>query len=200
MSRYVLISLMCLGCVGIVFLISHKTPSLQSHNQKGSVLQHSSAVARSSKSKSASADSPSSVSLPDAAVADLSGNKVPLVSFEGHPVLVVFWTTWCQPCNKEMAFLQEQAPSLKEDHNMTVIGVNMFTSEMSKTDVSRFVKSHYIHFPVLLDSKDQLTMALNVHTIPTSFLFNKEGKLIATKEGPLETKTLNQLIEKLKLS
>lgn len=200
MSRYLLVSLMCLGCIGAVFLFTHKTPSFHLNSMEKSAHQSSFVSSGTSSSLDSSKTVEPEVLLPEVPVTDLAGKQVSLASYGGRPALVVFWTTWCQPCKKEMAFLQEKAASLKATNHINVIGVNMFSSEFSKTEVRRFVKDRNIRFPVLLDGTDQLTAALNVHTIPSSFLFNKKGELIASTEGPLENQTLDQLIGKLKSS
>ncbi len=189
-SRYLFISLVCLGCLGSVFLFTDKSPSHSYQQEK----QESPSRPRLAEETTG----PVNVSLPEISLTDLSGKTISLNAYAGKPTLIVFWTTWCQPCKQEMAFLKTHASSLKKDDHITVVGVNMLTSELSKSDVSHFIQGKKIKFPILLDRDDQLTTALDVHTIPTSYLFNKKGKLVAKNEGPLETATLDKLINKLK--
>ena len=59
---------------------------------------------------------------PDFELKSLDGNVVHLSDFEGKPVLVNFWATWCGPCRAEFPDFQEA--SIDNADNLVIIGVN----------------------------------------------------------------------------
>ena len=63
----------------------------------------------SSPSKSAGAAQGPQVGkqAPDFQLQSLDGQSVSLSSFQGKPVLINFWATWCPPCRGEMPYIQQ---------------------------------------------------------------------------------------------
>src|SRR4030043_650264 len=66
---------------------------------------------------------------PDFELYDLSGNVHKLSDYEGTPVLLNFWATWCGPCRSEMPYIQE----IFEDEDwsakgLVILGVNIAES------------------------------------------------------------------------
>ncbi len=89
--------------------------------------------------------------------------------------LVNFWTTWCQPCRREMPALQEAQDRLGAD-GLRVIGVTRETVELET------VKTHLadvgVTYTILkLDGLHEKEW-LHVGVVPTSFLINADGKLM----------------------
>lgn len=140
---------------------------------------------------------PDSSSIPDVTVQALDGQPFKMSSKSGQPVMLVFFASWCTPCRQEMVQLNKWS-SLLQSKNIKLMGVNVISSELSSHDVQRFVDKNHLNFPIVLDTRDQLDIPLNVHTIPVSFLFDAKGKLIEKKEGPMETKDLHTFIEQIK--
>ena len=107
---------------------------------------------------------------------DVKGNKFNFENTKGKVVLVNFWATWCPPCVAEMPSLQ----SLYNDYNDKV--VFMFVAQDKVEKVSAFIAKKEYSLPVYY-SKTEAPSILTSKTIPTTYVINKEGKIIIAKTG-----------------
>lgn len=121
---------------------------------------------------------------PDFQFQDPEGRATSLSDLQGKPVLINFWATWCDPCVYEMPFIQ-QVYDEWSDRGLVVLAINV--GESSAT-VKRFLQSHSLSFPVLLDTEKAVTREYNVRGYPTTFLIDKEGVIVGYKVGPFQSK------------
>lgn len=105
---------------------------------------------------------------------DLEGKSWHLQSLRGKVVLVNFWATWCPPCRKEMPDLQALFDKYKGD-GFVVLSIS--DEEVAK--VAPFIAERKISYPVLLDPGRKVNEAFVVEGIPKSFVYDREGKLVA---------------------
>jgi peroxiredoxin len=110
----------------------------------------------------------------DFTLADLQGKSWHLRDLKGKVVLVNFWATWCPPCRKEMPDLQALYDQYK-DQGFVVLAID--DEEAAK--VSPFVVERNISIPVLLDPGRKVNEAFVVEGIPKSFVYDRDGKLVA---------------------
>ncbi|MBN2053391.1 TlpA family protein disulfide reductase [bacterium] len=113
---------------------------------------------------------------------DLDGNLVKLEDQKGRVVLVSFWTTYCQPCRKELPKLNEIYGELKDK------GLVFFSISSDKAadsaQVSKFVKQFRYTFPVLLDVDSAVVEKYHPErTPPFTALIDHEGNLRHTHRG-----------------
>ena len=117
---------------------------------------------------------------PDFTLTDLDGDKVSLSSFRGKIVIIDFWATWCPPCRKGIPdFVQMQ----KEygDDNLVVLGINVDqgdTPEAVKEKVDDFADDYKINYPVLFHNIEVVYAYGGIQSIPTTFILDKEGRVI----------------------
>jgi peroxiredoxin len=109
----------------------------------------------------------------DFTLKDLKGKKVTLSDLRGKIVLVNFWATWCPPCRKEMPDLDVIYTHF-QSQGLVILSIT--DEEMFK--VGRFLGDSY-HPPVLLDPEHKAAKAFHIDAIPRSFVFDREGKLVA---------------------
>jgi thiol-disulfide isomerase/thioredoxin len=110
---------------------------------------------------------------PAASFQDPRGRLVSLSDFRGRPLLVNLWATWCAPCVKEMPTLDSLAA--REDQGVQVLAISQDGEARDK--VERFFADH--HFSALepyLDPKLDLMPELGVDTLPTTLLYDSNGK------------------------
>lgn len=103
---------------------------------------------------------------------DLKGNRTSLSELRGKIVLVSFWATWCPPCRKEMADL-DQLYAQYQQQGLVVLSIS---SESSST-VKNFIRSIGYRPPVLLDKGGRVATRFHVSGIPRTFVFDREGRL-----------------------
>jgi peroxiredoxin len=123
------------------------------------------------------------------ALQDLSGKTWTFAELRGKVVLVNFWATWCPPCRKEMPDLE----TLYERFNskgLVVLGI----SDEEAAKVDPFIRERKVSFPVLLDPGRKVNEMFVVEGIPKSFVYDREGKLVAQS---IDMRTQKQFLEML---
>ncbi|OYY80769.1 MAG: thioredoxin [Hydrogenophilales bacterium 16-62-9] len=114
----------------------------------------------------------------------MNGAAHDLAQLKGHVVLINFWATWCPPCRREMPSLERLTQQLKGEAfsalavnvGENVDSISLFTSQLD-TDLS---------FPLLLDSRSLTLQAWKVAGLPTTYLIDKKGRVVARAIGGRE--------------
>lgn len=120
----------------------------------------------------------------DFTLSDLQGKQWHLRDLKGKVVLVNFWATWCPPCRKEMPDLQALYDKYK-DQGFVVVSI----SDEAAAKVQPFIAERRITYPVLLDPVRNVNDLFRVEGIPKSFVYDREGKLVAQS---IDMRTRNQ--------
>ena len=128
---------------------------------------------------------PASPPLPAPAVSfvDLTGNTVNLSEFTGKIVLVNLWATWCEPCLREMPSLARM--QLRLGDKITVVAVSEDRGG-SKTVEPFIDKLELKSIKTYLDPKSTAERAFKVQGLPTSFLIDRQGRILGRVEGAAE--------------
>lgn len=126
---------------------------------------------------------------PEFTLTDLSGKTWTFSDLRGKVVLVNFWATWCPPCRKEMPDL-ETLYGRFGSKGFVVLGI----SDEEAAKVEPFIRERKISFPVLLDPGRIVNDAFVVEGIPKSFVYDREGKLVAQS---IDMRTQKQFLEML---
>mgnify|MGYP000601476697 CR=1 FL=1 len=122
-----------------------------------------------------------------------------LSELRGKVVLVDFWATWCAPCREGIPDLV----SLKNefmDKDFEVVGISvdaLTRGGATAKDVSPFMKTFNINYPIVRADGNAINAFGGIQSIPTSFLINKSGKVIAKYESLISKETYVAEINKL---
>jgi peroxiredoxin len=125
----------------------------------------------------------------DFTLADLDGKNWTLKDLRGKVVLVNFWATWCPPCRKEMPDLEKLYRRFK-DQGLVMLVI----SDEDAGKVRPFIAEKQYTYPILLDPGRKVTELFAVQGIPKSFVYNREGKLVAQS---IDMRTGKQFLEML---
>jgi thiol-disulfide isomerase/thioredoxin len=117
--------------------------------------------------------------VPPFLLRDLDGNVVSTAAWQGKVVLVNFWATWCPPCREEIPILIELSKKYKDD--LLVIGISV--DDGSPAEVSEFAHSMGVNYPIVMRSRELIAEYGGVPALPTTFLINKEGRVVQKHEG-----------------
>ena len=115
---------------------------------------------------------------------DLDGQLHDLAQLKGKVVLINFWATWCPPCRREMPSMERLSQALKGEA-FSVLAVDVgedadtidsFTGQLDTPPT----------FPILLDTRSRTMQAWKVAGLPTTFLVDKQGRIVASAIGGRE--------------
>jgi len=105
---------------------------------------------------------------------DLHGKTWTLKELRGKVVLVNFWATWCPPCQKEIPDLEALYKKYRGD-GFVILAL----SDEDAATVRPFMNERKVTYPVLLDPGRKVHTLFGVEGIPKSFVYDREGKLVA---------------------
>ena len=125
----------------------------------------------------------------DFTLTDLQGKTWALKALKGKVVLVNFWATWCPPCRKEMPDLNTLYQRFK-DQGFVILAI----SDEEADKVKPFIAERNISYPVMLDPGRKVNELFQVEGIPKSFVYDREGKLVAQS---IDMRTQKQFLEML---
>jgi thiol-disulfide isomerase/thioredoxin len=110
--------------------------------------------------------------LPRFELAELDGAAWQPASLRGHPVLLNFWATWCEPCRAEMPALQQ----LVREHRGEGLQVVAANYKETEGAVRRFLEQTGLALPVLLDRDGAAAKSLGVHIFPSTIAIDRRGQ------------------------
>jgi cytochrome c biogenesis protein CcmG, thiol:disulfide interchange protein DsbE len=120
---------------------------------------------------------------------------VSLAQFEGHPVLINFWASWCLPCREETPAL-EQAYLTYATRGVIILGVNSVEQDTREAAMA-FVDEFRVTYPQLWDATDSTFQDYRVRGLPMSVLINREGQIEHVQYGVLTGAELDELLTQM---
>ena len=112
-----------------------------------------------------------------------------LAALRGKPALVDFFASWCDPCVAEAAELRKLSASL--DGRADIVAVDW---DDSGARARAFVRRHGWTFPVLADTSGKAGESYGLVGLPTSFVLDPQGRIVATLQGPQTAARLRQAL------
>ena len=113
---------------------------------------------------------------------DLNGRQVSLSDLRGKIVFINFWTTWCLACVIEMPSMEKLHQKFK-DKDFVMVAINL---QESASKIKQFYKEYKLTFTTLLDSTGDVGAGLGIRSIPTTFILDKNGRILGKALGPRE--------------
>lgn len=102
-----------------------------------------------------------------------------LKQHQGKVIYVDFWASWCVPCRKSFPWINQIQQKYGED-NFVIIAVNV---DRDKTLADAFLKETPANFPIVYDPEGKLARQFKLKGMPSSYLLDKQGKVISAHTG-----------------
>ena len=120
---------------------------------------------------------------PPTGFTDAEGKTVSLRDFADKLVLVNLWATWCAPCRYEMPSLERLQTRLGE--KITILAISEDRGG-SKAVAPFIAKLGLRAVKIYLDPESAVGGAFKVDGLPTSFLIDRQGRVLGRVEGEAE--------------
>ena|SRR5687768_12472339 len=133
------------------------------------------AIACNNEAQQPASGSASQISIANIKLLDLNGRVVDFSEYKGKTVFINFWATWCRPCREEMPSIQKAMEILKNENIQF-----LFSSEESNDEIEAFKAAHEYNFNFV---RVESLAELNIMGLPTTFIFNPDGKLVFSEMG-----------------
>ena len=105
--------------------------------------------------------------------------QINLNSYRGKVVYLDFWASWCQPCRKSFGWMNKMQSLYGED-GFTVIAINL---DESRAKANEFLQQIPANFDVAFDPRGRTAEKYQVKAMPSSYLIDKNGKLVHANVG-----------------
>lgn len=113
------------------------------------------------------------MAAPDLTFANAQGQMIRLDDFEGQPLLVNLWATWCPPCIREMPALDALADRVDGQLKVLTISQDLQGAEVVEPF---FARNNFQHLEQWLDEENAMMQALALDTLPVTILYDEDGK------------------------
>lgn len=108
--------------------------------------------------------------------------RLELASLTGKVVLVNFWATWCEPCEREMPAMERLYEGLRgEEFELVAVAI-----DETEAEVQKFQDRYKLSFPIVLDLDQKVNQSYQTMGVPESLLLDRGGRIIERYVGPRE--------------
>lgn len=116
---------------------------------------------------------------PAFSLASLDKGQISLSQFKGKVVYLDFWASWCGPCKQSFPWMNAMQEKFKSQ-GLEVVAVNL---DENVGDANKFLAGTPAKFTVAFDAKGQIPRQYGVKGMPTSYLIDREGKIVYQHMG-----------------
>jgi thiol-disulfide isomerase/thioredoxin len=123
---------------------------------------------------------------PEITLPDVNGDKKSLSELHGKVVLIDFWASWCNPCRKENPFLVKTYEQYKEASFENGEGFEIFSVSLDRDEDAwkKAITDDKLTWDYMLGdmkaARTQAAVDYGIQVIPTNFLLDRNGVIIAT--------------------
>ncbi len=117
---------------------------------------------------------------PEFTLSTLDGKPVKLSDYQGKPVVLEFWATWCGPCRR-------QFPRMARVHEKygDQVGFLVVNTAEERATVLKFSQDVEVPGTILLDPEDRVGEMYGTRILPSLFFIDADGVILASVPGAL---------------
>jgi len=121
---------------------------------------------------------------PDFSLVDSQGRRRSISEWDGRPLMVNFWATWCPPCRREIPLLNALRGKYgPRGYEIVGIAVDF------RDDVLAYMNSTPISYPMLIGEQDAIDVAqafgIDDLYYPSTVFIDRRGRIVTIKVGEL---------------
>ena len=114
----------------------------------------------------------------------VSNGALELSALRGHPVVLNFWASWCNPCKDEAPLLAFAATS---HPRVVFLGVDV---QDLQPDAKRFLRTYHVPYTSVKDTNDSAYRAYGLTGVPETYYIDRRGRIAAHTPGAVTGETL----------
>jgi cytochrome c biogenesis protein CcmG/thiol:disulfide interchange protein DsbE len=121
------------------------------------------------------------------------GGRATLADYRGKVVVLNFWASWCEPCRTESPLLERWHRRIAK-RGGTVLGVDVLDVA---SDARAFATKYGLSYPLARDGDGNVLGAWGVVAYPETFVIDRQGRIAATRRGPVDEPFMRQRVAPL---
>ncbi len=120
-------------------------------------------------------------------------SQLSLSNFQGKPVVLNFWASWCDPCKQEMPLLENTWKQMQtQGKNVVFLGIDF--QDLNKDGIS-FLQQFSITYPIVLDTSGTVAFKYGITSLPVTIFINQHGTVISRVARQLTQQTLSSNLQ-----
>lgn len=129
----------------------------------------------------------------DVKIYDNKGNAVMLSEFEGKPVILNFWATWCGYCIQEMPDFEDAFREYGDDIQFMIVNTDDGIGNGEK-----YLSDKGYTFPSYYDLEYNAAITYGISGIPRTIAIDKDGNIRYNRAGMVDSQALESIIDMIK--
>jgi cytochrome c biogenesis protein CcmG/thiol:disulfide interchange protein DsbE len=131
---------------------------------------------------------PVGAAAPDFTLRSPQGQRYTLSVLRGHPVILNFWASYCEPCRQEAPMLERTYQQYHSD-GLMMLGINQ---QEDMGTIREFGSEYGITYPLLFDGDMQVGSVYGATPLPRTYFVDARGIVRFVSIGELTPQTLQQ--------
>jgi cytochrome c biogenesis protein CcmG/thiol:disulfide interchange protein DsbE len=102
-----------------------------------------------------------------------SGQQVSLSQYQGKPVIINFWASWCPPCQQETPLLASWYK--QQDGQVALLGLD---ENDTSAAALKFTAAKGVTYPIGFDPNTTVALDYNADNLPQTFFLNAQHRIV----------------------